>query len=94
MVWICRPDLARTGPTRPAKQQDMHGPLVELASHWHFATFIRMYYVQIERFLNKLILSIDYTVESQQSWSDNSASPRFGSVKIDSQVSNFVHTAK
>jgi len=59
----------------------MHGPLTESDS---FVTFITIYYVQIKPFLNILNVSINYTVESQESRSDDSASLRFEAAKIDS----------
>lgn len=40
-------------------------------------------------FLIKLIVSIDYTIESQESWSEDSALLRLGAARMDSQVSNF-----
>jgi len=39
-VKIIGPDSVRIGLTRPAKQQDMHGTLTELASHLVMGTIM------------------------------------------------------
>ena len=48
-----------------------------------FTPFLAIHYVQIKLFLTKLIASIDYTVEFQESWGGDSASLRLGAAKID-----------
>ena len=59
-----------------------------------FTIFITIYYVQMMPFLIKLIVSTDYTVESQESQSEDSALLRLGAARIDSQVSNFFQRPK
>ena len=61
---------------------------------FHFSTFLTRYYVQIKCFLNKLTVSINYKIESQENLCDDCASLRFGAAKIASRVSNFFQTAK
>jgi len=60
----------------------MHGSLTKLASRFAFCYFYHNILRSDNMFLkNKLTVSINYTVESQESGSDGSASLRFGATK-------------
>lgn len=55
-------DSARIGQTRPAKQLDMHGPLIELASHLAFSHFRHNTLHSNNALLNQ---TPDYTLKTQ-----------------------------